>query len=398
MLTEIAHLHPALGDETPRVRSCADRPAKLTAEIVTTRASLARLALRWNALLAQSEAPTIFLTWEWIDAWLEAVQPAADPVVIAIHDGAGRLTALAPFYRSELRFLRLLPVRCLRMLGDVESGAEYPDLVIRPDCAEPSLALIRKSLLDAGAWDCLWIRNVSDWNGAARRWRSLRSPRIPHCNERTRDFAFIPLPETYDHYLVSLSGNTRSIITRRTKQLLRTCSVELVRCESETDLDVLLDALFDLHRRRWRLEGEAGCFAREPRMADFYRRFGKVALHRGWLRLFALKLDGHIRAVQHGYAYEGVFSQMQEGFDPDAPVGIGNVLRSMVLKACIEERLREYDFLGGFSEHKRRWGAQLRNGRDLFMGHGSLKNRLLFARAVWPTGRCFSHPPAGGAR
>ena len=129
-------------------------------------------------------------------------------------------------------------------------------------------------------------------------------------------------------------------------------------------------------------------------MASFYERFGGCALSRGWLRLYSLKVDGLVRAVQYGYVYGGVFSQLQEGFDPDVVPGIGNVLRNLVFHACIEEGLREYDFLGGHADHKRRWGALERSGHDLFIGRPSLKNRLLFAKQVWPTGRYLrqSHP------
>jgi CelD/BcsL family acetyltransferase involved in cellulose biosynthesis len=100
-----------------------------------------------------------------------------------------------------------------------------------------------------------------------------------------------------------------------------------------------------------------------------------------------LKVDGVIRAVQYGYAYAGVFSQLQEGYDPDGFDGIGNVLRNHVIKVSVAEGLREYDFLGGFSEHKRRWGATLAQGYDLLIGRPLAKNALLFAKCVWPTGR-----------
>jgi CelD/BcsL family acetyltransferase involved in cellulose biosynthesis len=119
----------------------------------------------------------------------------------------------------------------------------------------------------------------------------------------------------------------------------------------------------------------------------FYERFAPVALRAGWLRLYALRLDGAIRAVQYGYAYAHTFYQLQEGYDPEAPEGIGNVLREHAFKASIAEGLRAYDFLGEYTEHKRRWGAARRDGFDLLLGRPGLKNRTLFTRPVWPTGR-----------
>ena len=82
-----------------------------------------------------------------------------------------------------------------------------------------------------------------------------------------------------------------------------------------------------------------------------------------------------------------MFHSLQEGFDPDATKGIGNVLRARVIARCIEEKLAGYDFLGTMSDHKRRWGAEERLGWDFLIGRPSLKNRLLFSRKIWPTGR-----------
>ena len=60
----------------------------------------------------------------------------------------------------------------------------------------------------------------------------------------------------------------------------------------------------------------------------------------------------------------------------------------MVIEQCIDAGVQDYDFLGGVSEHKRRWGAQERDGCDLFIAHPSkLKNKLLFSTEVWPSGR-----------
>ncbi|MHC4295125.1 MAG: GNAT family N-acetyltransferase, partial [Planctomycetota bacterium] len=74
-------------------------------------------------------------------------------------------------------------------------------------------------------------------------------------------------------------------------------------------------------------------------------------------------------------------------YDTEGASGTGNVLRSRVINACIDKGLKVYDFLGELAEHKRHWRATERPGEDLFMARGSLKNRMLFRRNIWPTGR-----------
>jgi hypothetical protein len=49
--------------------------------------------------------------------------------------------------------------------------------------------------------------------------------------------------------------------------------------------------------------------------------------------------------------------------------------------------VRIYDFMGEMSAHKRRWSVDIRLGRHIFIGNRNVKNRILFANEVWPTGR-----------
>ena len=54
---------------------------------------------------------------------------------------------------------------------------------------------------------------------------------------------------------------------------------------------------------------------------------------------------------------------------------------------CIRDGIRTYDFLGGMTEHKRRWSAKERVGYDVMIGAPSVKTALLFWKSIWPTGR-----------
>ena len=359
----------------------------LATRVITTRQELQMYAERWNELLEQSAANTMFLTWEWMNAWLDVVHPEARLLVIVVTDEYGSLVAVAPFYRTRMRLLGVVDYRCLRVIGDCESGAEYPDLIIRAGYEQAVMRLLIQALLERqNKWDCLWLPNVAGWTGALERFQALCLLGGFYLHERERDFASVTLPDTHERYWELLSGNARSSIRRHTKQL-GVAHVELVRCDDANDVPRFLAVLFDLHRRRWTSVGEEGSFVRRPCMVRFYEQFAPLALKEGWLRLYALKVDGVVRAVQYGYVYGGTFYQLQEGFDPKVSHGIGNILRNLVFQACIEEGLDDYDFLGEFTDHKRRWGAKQRFGHDLFIGRRSLTNRLLFTRKIWPTGR-----------
>ena len=376
--------HPDAGELAVINKPLADT---LTTKVITKRQELQQYAGAWNELLRQSAASTIFLTWQWINTWLDVMHPEAELLVVVVEDENGRMVAITPFYHTRMRLLGAVDYRCLRVIGDCESGAEYPDLIVRAGYEQAVMRLLIEALLERhNKWDCLWLPNVAGWTGALERFQALCSLAGFYLHERERNFASVTLPDTHERYWELLSGNARSNIRRHTKRL-GVAYVELVRCEDAIDVPRFLTALFDLHRRRWAGVGEEGSFVRRPRMVRFYEQFAPAALKQGWLRLYALKVDGVVRAVQYGYAYNGTFHQLQEGFDPETFRGIGNILRNLVFKACIEEGLNDYDFLGEFTDHKRRWGAKIRFGHDLFAGRPGMKNRLLFTKYVWPTGR-----------
>lgn len=363
-------------------------------EIIQDWADLSRLEGEWNRLLAGSRADSIFLTWEWIASWRKVVGGNVRPFVVAQRDDAGRLQAIAPFYVAGLRLLGSLRYRALRILGDCESGAEYGDWIVAREREDEWALALARSLAGARGWDCIWMPNVAGWTGARDRVATACAAAGLLVRERPIAFSAAELPGEYAAYWKALSGNARSAIQRQAKRI-EADGGRFETCASPGDLDVFLDALVDLNHRRWSAAGGEGSFHRRPLETAFYREFTRQAIERGWLRICGLRMDGVLKAVQIGYVYGGAFLQLQEGFDPAAPPGLGNVVRSRVIEACIREGLTTYDFLGGHTDHKRRWLASARPGHDLYVARRSLKNALVHAAGAWPTGR-YLRPEAIG--
>jgi hypothetical protein len=63
------------------------------------------------------------------------------------------------------------------------------------------------------------------------------------------------------------------------------------------------------------------------------------------------------------------------------------VLRSQVIEHCIANGIEAYDFLAGYTDHKRRWGAACRTGHDFFVIGPGRRNDFLYHAGIWPTGR-----------
>jgi len=378
-------------DGARRVRKHSYRAAtgtrSLVGKVITSREELETYACKWNILLEHTSANSIFLTWEWISTWLNVVYPDAALFVIVVENINGGLVAVAPFYQTTMSLLGHIRYKCLRIIGDCESGGEYQDIIVSNEFAQEAIELLGAILWDnRRLWDCIWLPNVADWTGASERIAIMAMRCRFLTAHRAHEFSVIRLPGSHAQYIASLNKKFRYNILRYTKILSEKRQVECVRCMAREEVGLWTQELFDLHGSRWRSVGQEGSFVRRPLMAKFYKSFAPLAFERGWLRIYALTVDGAKVAMRYGYAYAGILCGLQSAFDANINGG-GHILMNMLLEKSIEEKLSAYDFLAGDTDYKSRWGTQLRAGRSILVGKRAVKTQLLFRSSVWPTGR-----------
>jgi CelD/BcsL family acetyltransferase involved in cellulose biosynthesis len=379
----------------PLIAGAAAGTSALRTSVIRSWSEIDALGEEWNGLLSRSRGNAIFLTREWIQCWLDVGGRQMQPFYVVVREPCGRLVGIAPFYVCRYDFGMVLPMRILRIAADYPTGADYGDWLVAADREECVCRAIGRALAQhAGAWDAIWMPNVAGWTGALDRLRLAAEAAGLPLRQRRIGFAAMPLGANLAAFDERLSGHRRRELRRQRKHLQGQAGDLAMTPIGEGDsLDAWLDVLFSLHHERWMTRGDAGAFDRKPVEAEFYRRFAPLARERGWLRLYALRAEGKVRAMQVGYRYGDSFLALQDGFDPDYVAGVGNALRYHVIEASIAEGVRDYDFLGVMSEHKRRWGAEAREGADVFVPGRSLRGLLLRASRLWPTGRYLQRHP-----
>lgn len=359
-------------------------------ELVTDRRGLDRLAPQWNELLAASQADSIFLTWEFISTWLDVLVPRCRIHTLAVRDDAGKLVAIAPFYLQRVRLAGMVPYRCLRVLGDQESAAEYGDVICARGLEEQASRELGEWLAQSQAWDSLWLCNLANWTGGLARVENLAKSAGLHTQIRPRAFSAITLPDSFDAYLEQLSKKTRYNLRRGRRQVEDLGKTEYRLCETPDQVSAFTEPFVRLHQAHWEAAGDLGTFVRRPRLREFFEKLSLRFVEKGWLRLGLLEVNGEPQAAQFGFQYGGVFSAVQEGYNPnlaEVTCGIGNVARAWTIERAIEERAHTYDFLGGETWHKQRWNGESREGSDAFVHRRTLRTLPLRVREVWPTGR-----------
>ena len=135
----------------------ANRPAPesgaLRLRTVDSREAWSALRPAWEGLIQRSREPSIFQTWEWLDAWIEVFLGDRSLHVLVLEEDDGKLLAAAPLYRSESGTLRLL--------ADEYACSDYLDFPAVAD-REPEAAAELARRLDAGDCEVLALDAVAD--------------------------------------------------------------------------------------------------------------------------------------------------------------------------------------------------------------------------------------------
>ncbi len=315
------------------------------------------LAESWNQVLAASASDSIFLTWEWCEAWWKNYGAGRPLFVLAGWEGE-ELVGVLPLYADKARRLGTAWT-ALRVVGDGSRDSDYLDGFA---CAGSERAVVR------GFVDFLaGVRNQWDWlhiEGTAQGSPFLAA--LGECAQErgwTRASETIPcatltLPKSWNEYLRILQPRMRSKIRSTLARIEGQFGAAPGECMRPSDIEAWLPELFDLHARRWRQSYRPGVFG-DPAKRSFYYDVSRSALAKGWLALHRLAWGERALALQYGFRYRNRFYLLQEGYDPafdDLRPGVA--LRAWLMRHWIEAGLEQYDFLAGTASYKLDWGAE----------------------------------------
>jgi len=319
---------------------------------------LQAIRVPWKELLSDYPLATTFSTPEWLMCWWRNFG-ARQELLVAGFYADSRLVALAPLSLTKFRAGRVISLWQLRLMGDSSHDSDNLDLLVRPGFEESFATSLLHFLERArGRWDFAQLNTLPERSPAAHALGQLLRRRKWVVTSNRSPASAIALPGTWGEYLQSISSKERGKITYYSKRLENKYQARFYRCENEDKLPQCLDALFDLHQKRWQSAGQPGSFASAERR-QFYLDLGRELLARNLLEFWLVDLNGTPAAAQFGFRFGTTVSQLQEGFDRQyARDSVGYVLRARVIRELIAQGVRTYDFLGGSDESKQRWGAQ----------------------------------------
>ncbi|HEX8051929.1 MAG TPA: GNAT family N-acetyltransferase [Thermoleophilaceae bacterium] len=307
----------------------------------------------WQRLAEAAGSP--FSTYEWAETWWRHYGAGRELHLLRCRDDAGRAFAILPLFLARSR-----PVRILRLVGQGAADQLMP--ICAPQDADAAAAALHEALRDGLAG-----------------WQALIADRLPgeewaeRLGGRALDRTPSPVLEaggaSFDDWLATRSKNFRDQVKRRERKLAKSHELAFRLTDDPARLDEDLGTLIRLHRERW---GDAsGSF--EGGREEFHRDFARVALDRGWLRLWTLELDGRPAASWLGYRFGGDEWYYQAGRDPELErEAVGFVLMAHTVRAALDDGVARYRLLLGGEGYKDRFANADHGLHTTMLGRGVL--------------------------
>ena len=289
---------------------------------------------------------------DWLLPWWKNYAGNNDQLQLVVFFDHDELVAVSPLYLENRAHFKLL--------GSGKVCSDHSELFIaRQQWQQPVSSLFFDWLnsSDAPAWHSMQLEAIDSFGSSSQivsQWKDGVSVHV----EEGDSICSIPLPESWDDYLGSLSKNHRKRVRRWIRQHLDTKQVQPRCTGAGWDFDEAFECLIQLHNLRRKDMTENGAFESEQ-----FREFHKEALSRlgarGQAVICGIFLDDKPVAIEYELINDDTVFAYQSGADIDGGLNSpGSVSILVRLQLWLSYGKKTYDLMRGDEDYKQHWGAQ----------------------------------------
>jgi len=342
-------------------------------ELIPVAGNIKQIREIWGNLEANANT-SYFLSWGWIENWIDSLPDPAKPELVVFREGQDPLLA---FFLGKANLVRKHLFRSRGWFVNATGIPAFDRIYIEYNgflCKQPEafrFVDIVKSL--PGSWDEFYLPGIDTrtFPGTAALENTL-----PYKTIIKDDLLspFVDLDEVRARggdYLSLLSANTRSQIHRSYRLCEKTAPVRLeVARDTQSALDIYHE-LVDLHENTWKNRNQDGAFA-----SDYMFQFHKQLIQRRFeydeIQLFRVKSGDNTLGCLYNFVYKDNVNFYQSGmnYNLDKRLKPGLVAHVEAVRYNAAAGHKTYDFLAGESRYK--------------MSLATRHNRLIWVRLQKP--------------
>lgn len=328
---------------------------------------------RWDGLLSESSANTIFLTWEWVSAWIDSFIGKGRTLFILVLSKKNNIMCIAPWYINTVRY-GPFHLRSIEYLGSPEASSDYLDVITKPGKEKEAARQIYDYLTNVipDRWDSLHFRDIpansafhdnfiNEFQQDGKYIKVLRGSYCPA----------VILPETKDQFVASLRPHRRRQYNRHWRKISSQCDIkyEIAR---DVGTNGMLGEFVSFYEKQWGKTSESH--------TTFLLNLMRRTRSRKWIEVEYIRhKDGYIAAILH-MTYNGTKYSYLTAVDKsfNRQVSAGNILVCLAIQDAIERKLERYDFLRGSEPYKFHWANSGEQLLDISYSHRKFISALQY--------------------
>ena len=307
----------------------------------------------WNDLVQHSYNDNLFLTWEWQSTWWKHLGEGSLLLLGFRAEGDGRLVGIAPLFHTRTNDGESI----LYLIG-CRDVSDYLDLIVEAGQEEAVYqALLDYLEGDAPDWDLAEFCNIPHESQTYTKLREMAEARGYQTLVEVEDVCpIIPLPDTWDDYLMTLDKKQRHEVRRKLRKADREADTRFVIVGPDHDLRTEMQSFVELHQLSTPDKDEF----MDPTMQEFFFEVAEVLQAQGWLQLAFVQINGQKAAGLLNFDYSGRILVYNSGYDPSQfrQLSPGIVVTARCIEHAISLGRSKFDFLRGDEVYKYRFGAQ----------------------------------------
>lgn len=335
----------------------------------------ASLAQAWERL-SKRPGMTAFLSWPWMEAFLEGLPPGFTPHQLELRRGEA-LIALALLVERDGRW-------ALNESGDAAIDAptlEYNGFLPASEAPSALARWVIRHLCDRlpGA-QSLNLGGLAEGQAEAMRVAAEEARWLvrPLQNQETHWLDLEPFGGDPARFRAALGRTTRQAVQRAHKLYREQGTLSWETAGTADEARAIFAELERLHTAQWQARGENGAFA-QASFRPFHERLIATGFPQGLIRLHRLRLDDRTLGCLYNLAFQGTIYAYQSGFlfDEDPRRKPGYLAHAFAIEQAISEGARRYDFCAGTTQLKRSFSSHSEPMRWLELRPPTMRNRLI---------------------
>lgn len=360
-------------------------------QFIPVTGNLKQIESIWKSLEKDSLA-SFFLSWGWIENWIESLPEPIKPVLAVLHDENGPLMAFflgkKMIRRKKIFTSRGWFVNATGIPSFDRIFIEYNGFVHKYQEGLKLMDLLMKLPDD---WDEFYIPGIDlKYLNEISNNCHVSSFKTVTDNDTLSPYVDLEMVRAKDgNYLSILSANKRQQIKRSYRLAEKIGRVQLEVANDLRSALSIYDELVNLHEKAWTERGKEGAFSSDY-LFEFHNRLIQNRFNTGEIQLIRIKCGEKTLGCLYNFVYRKnvYFYQSGINYDLDKRLMPGFMIHVEAVSYNAAAGNKTYDFLGGDSDykmslathHNRLVWIRLQKPRLKFMVENALKKAKHFVK------------------